>query len=377
MAGVLDRLGVLQIDSVNVLARAHYGPVLSRLGPYRRDWLDDLARRAPRRAFEYWGHEASLLPVDLQPALRWRMQRAHSDAWGGMRRIAVDRPDLVASVLRAVEDEGPVTAADLERHHGRAVPSQDAWGWRWSEVKRALEYLFWAGEVSAAGRGPGFERRYDLPQRVLPAAVLAAPTPAEPEAMVALVERAARAHGIATQGCLRDYYRLPAQATRAALAVLVDAGTLLPVEVPGWAPLAYLHAEAAMPQRATGRALLWPFDPLVWTRRRAERLFGFGYRLEIYVPAPQRVHGYYVLPFLLGDALAARVDLKADRAAGVLAVQAAWVEPAAPPDTAAELAEALRELAGWLELDDVKVRARGDLAIDLGAALGVSARRDA
>jgi uncharacterized protein YcaQ len=370
---VVDRLGVVQIDSVNVLARAHYGPVLSRLGPYRREWLDDLARRPPRTLFEYWGHEASLLPVALHPLLRWRMGRAHAEAWGGMRSIALEKPELVATVLRAVQDEGPVTAADLERSHGRHGTDTAEWGWRWSEVKRVLEYLFWAGELSSAGRGPGFERRYDLASRVLPPDVLGAPTPAQPDAVRVLVERAARAHGVATSACLRDYYRLPAASTRLAVHELVEAGTLRPVIVPGWTSAAYLHADATLPRTATGRALLWPFDPLVWTRRRCEDLFGFRYRLEIYVPAAQRVHGYYVLPFLLGDRLVARVDLKADRQRGLLLVQSAWVEPAAPGDVAGELAEALTELAGWLQMDGVRVRDRGDLAHPLARALGPSA----
>jgi uncharacterized protein YcaQ len=369
----VDRLGVVQIDSVNVLARAHYGPVLSRVGPYQPQWLDDLARQPPRTLFEYWGHEASLLPVALHPLLRWRMARAHTEAWGGMRSIALERPDLVSTVLRAVQDEGPVTAADLERRHGRHGTDTAEWGWRWSEVKRVLEYLFWCGELSSAGRGAGFERRYDLTSRVLPADVLAAPTPAEPDAVRLLVERASRAHGVATPACVRDYYRLPAAPTRRAVDELVEAGTLLPVSVPGWSATAYLHTDAALPRTATARALLWPFDPLVWTRPRTEGLFGFRYRLEIYVPAGQRVHGYYVLPFLLGDRLVARVDLKADRQRGLLLVQAAWVEPSAPGDVAGELAQALTELAGWLTLDGVRVRERGDLAHALSQALGPSA----
>ena len=373
MLAVLRRLGVVQIDSVNVVARAHYLPTLSRLGPYDRRWLDEYGSRSPRRFFEYWGHEASLLPVETQPLLRWRMQQAHRDAWGGMRAVLVERPDLVAAVREAVAAEGPVTAADLEARHGRSVRTTEAWGWRWSEVKQALEYLFWAGEVSVAGRGPGFERRYDVSDRVLPAHVLAAPTPGRGEAIRGLVEVAARAHGVATIACLRDYFRLPAGATRAAVAELVEAGTLLPVAVPGWTDEAYLHERARLPRRVDARALLAPFDPLVWSRPRLEALFGFPYRLEIYVPAAQRVHGYYVLPFLLGDRLVARVDLKADRAAGTLLVQAAWVEPDAPDATADELAASLLQMAGWLGAGHVVVRRRGDLAAALAGA--VAARR--
>jgi hypothetical protein len=365
VVALASRLGVIQIDSVNVLARAHYLPVFSRLGAYPREWLDVASSVPPRRLFEYWGHEASLLPVEAYPLFRWRMARAHLDAWGGMRRIMTDRPDLPDALLAAVAAEGPVTAAELEQHHGRTGAGGDAWGWRWSEVKRTLEYLFWAGELCSAGRGPGFERRYDLPERVLPARVLAMPVPDAPDAIRRLVDLAARAHGVATAACLRDYFRLPVAECRTALAELVDAGQLRPVTVDGWTDQAFLHPDTVVPRRACGRALLAPFDPLVWSRRRVQRLFGFAYRLEIYVPAAQRVHGYYVLPFLLGDRLVGRVDLKADRATGRLLAASSWVEPDAPPDTAPELARALREMADWLELDAVVVHPRGDLAADL------------
>jgi uncharacterized protein YcaQ len=371
VTATVRRLGAVQIDSVNVLARAHYLPFASRLGAYPQEWVDESTRPdpGPARLFEYWGHEASLLPVASQPLLRWRMEHADADAWGGMRRIAQERPDLVDDVAAAVAAEGPVSAAELEARHGRALPSGQHWGWRWSEVKRALEYLFWAGRVTAAGRGSGFQRLYDLPERVLPADVLAQPTPPRPEAMRALVEIAARAHGVATEPDLRDYFRLPAADSRAAVQQLVQEGTLLPVEVDGWTAPAFLHHRARVPRAVSGRALLAPFDPLVWTRPRAQRLFGFRYRLEIYVPRRDRVHGYYVLPFLLGDQLVARVDLKADRPAALLRVQASWAEPDAPAHTAAQLAEALRDLAGWRELEAVAVEPHGDLAADLAGHL--------
>ncbi len=354
----VDRLGLLQIDSVNVLVRAHYLPLFSRLGPYDRDGLDRLAHYAPRRLFEYWGHEASLIPVGTQPLLRWRMARARHEAWGGMRRIAEERPELLERVLEEVRARGPLPAsAVVEDGPRRTGP----W-WDWSDAKRAFEYLFWSGQLTSARRR-GFERLYDVPERVLPRAVLEAPTPPEDEAQRGLVRIAARALGVATARDLRDYFRLPAAEGLARVAELAEAGELLSVRVEGWDQPAFVHPEAVIPRRVEARALVAPFDPLVWERARAERLFGFRYRIEIYVPAPQRVHGYYVLPFLLGDRLVARVDLKADRQAGVLRVQAAHAEPDAPPHTAGELAEELSTLAGWLGLEDgVAVADRGDLA---------------
>ena len=370
---VFGRTGLLQIDSVNVLVRAHYLPLFSRLGPYPTALLDRAAYRRPRELFEYWGHEASLLPVEVQPLLRWRMAQALDDAWGGMRAVATEQPKLVADVLAAVRDSGPLTAAELEHLHDADRGRRSGPWWDWSHVKRALEYLFWAGEVSTADRR-GFERRYDLSERVLPPAVLAAATPSRADAQRELVRRAARSLGVATERDLRDYYRLDVAGARAAVADLVEEGALRPVAVEGWRPTAYLDPQARLPRRVAVRALVAPFDPLVWERDRTERLFGLRYRIEIYVPAAQRVHGYYVLPFLLGERLVARVDLKADRTAGVLRVQAAHPEPDAPERTAAELAAELRSMAQWLGLDGVVVADRGDpgfgsaLAAELGRA---------
>jgi uncharacterized protein YcaQ len=358
MLAAVEQLGVLQIDSVNVLSRAHYLPLFSRLGPYDRDRLDRASWRAPRRLFEYWGHEASLLPVALQPQLRRRMERAADDAWGGMRRVQRDQPELVARVLEDVRERGPVSASQLAADER---PKRNGPWWDWSDVKRAVEWLFWSGQVTSARRR-GFERLYDLPERVLPRAVLDAPTPSIDDAQCELVRIAARACGIAAERDLRDYFRLPAAEARARIDELVEAGELRRVTVEGWRAPGLLDAAARIPRRVDARALLGPFDSLVWERSRTERIFGFRFRLEIYVPAPKRVHGYYVLPFLLGDRLVARVDLKADRAAGALLVQAAWGEPDAPAETARALREELATLAGWLSLERVQVNGRGDLA---------------
>ncbi len=365
---VVGRTGLFQIDSVNVLTRAHYLPLFSRLGPYPVRLLDRAAYQAPRELFEYWGHEASLLPVDVQPLLRWRMAQARTESWGGMRRIAEERPGFVADVLAEVRRNGPVSAGDLEHLHDTDRPRRAGPWWDWSHVKRALEFLFWAGEVTTASRR-GFERLYDLPERVLPAAVLSTPTPDRSDAQRELLRRAVGSLGVATERELRDYYRLSVADARARVAELVEDGGLLPVHVEGWRGPAYLDPHARLPRRVSARALLAPFDPVVWERSRAERLFGFRYRVEIYVPAPQRVHGYYVLPFLLGDRLVARVDLKSERARGVLLVQAAFAEPDAPAGTAAELAAELTALAGWLGLSAVEVADRGDLAPAVRSAL--------
>jgi uncharacterized protein YcaQ len=347
---VLSRVGLLQIDSVNVLERAHYLPAFSRLGAYSTASLDRLSHRAPRRLFEYWGHEASLLPVELHPLLRWRMDRAGDDAWGGMRRIADERPDLVAEVLAQVRDRGPIAASELTTER----PRRSGPWWDWSDSKRALEWLFWSGQVSSARRRR-FERLYDVPERVLPARVIAEPTPAPEDAQRELLRIAARSLGVAAEADLRDYFRLPAADAKPRVAELVEAGELIPVEVEGWGRTqGYLRAGARIPRAVDAAALIGPFDSLIWARPRVERIFGFEYRLEIYVPAPKRVHGYYVLPFLLGDRLVARVDLKADRAAGVLRVLATHLEPAAAPGTQAALDAELERMAAWLGHESVR-----------------------
>ncbi|MFZ0602100.1 MAG: crosslink repair DNA glycosylase YcaQ family protein [Roseiarcus sp.] len=347
----VDRLSLHQIDSVNVLVRAHYLPAFSRLGPYDRSLIDTAAWGRPkkRRLFEYWAHEASLLPLSLHPLLRWRMARADRGeaGWKGLRLFAGERRAEAEALLERIRNEGPRAASELEEKRGRS-----GW-WEWGNAKQALEWLFWAGRITTATRRGGFERVYDLTERVIPAEILALPTPHEKEAQRALVERAASALGVATAGELRDYFRLRPDEGRQAIEALVEVGVLEPVEVPGWTHLAYLHRNARRPRRISARALLAPFDPMVWERSRAERLFDFHYRIEIYTPADKRQHGYYVLPFLLGDRLVARLDLKADRQAGRLLAHAAHLEPHAPTDVMDAISEELQAMADWLQLGEV------------------------
>ena len=357
----LLRTGVLQVDSVNVLQRAHYMPLYSRMGSYDVGLLQRASSgRERRRLVEYWAHVQAYMPVDLWPVMQHRMAtyRAQRGKWG----IHQANPGLEAAVLAALRDHGATTARRLDDLAGGGPRSKEHWGWNWSDARKVLDYLFMVGDVAIAGRTTAFEVLYDLPERVLPAAVLALPVPRVEDAHRELVRRAARSHGVATVRSLADYYRMSVKHTAAAVADLVEAGELEPVRVEGWSKAAYLHCEARRPRRVEARALLSPFDPVVWERERAEHLFDFHYRIEIYVPRPLRVHGYYVLPFLLGDQVVARADLKADRASGLLRVKGAYAERHAPVETAEELSVELRRLAGWLGLDDVVVEPRGDLA---------------
>ena len=350
LPNAIRRLGLLQIDSVNVLVRAHYLPLFSRLGGYDRAALDALAAAKAKRFFEYWGHEASLLPVDLHPLMRWRMARAErgEGVWGGLRAFAGARRHEADALLARIRSDGPLAASDIEGE--RTAKGM----WAWSDAKQALEWLFWAGLVSAKHRRNSFERVYDLPERVLPRAVLDVSTPDPADAQRELIGRAARALGVATADDLRDYYRISAADAPGAIEQLVEEGTLFPVRVREWRQTAYLHRDARAGRRIEGAALLSPFDPLVWHRPRAERLFGFRYRLEIYTPAHKREYGYYVLPFLLDGSLVARVDLKADRKAGALVVLATHVEPGASPDVSARLGDELRLMASWLGLSTLQ-----------------------
>ena len=359
MLDEVRRLGLLQLDSVNVLIRSHYLPLFSRLGNYDRASLDSLSAGARRGLFEYWGHEASLIPVEHQPLFRWRMEeaRAGKGVWGGPSRIARDKPDFVRSILDEIRDRGPLGAGELSS----GGKSSGAW-WGWSEGKRAVEYLFWTGQLTSAGRR-GFERLYDLPERVIPETVLATPDPSRADAQRALVATAARAFGIATEPDLRDYFRLSPADSKARVQELCEQDEIMPVEVEGWKLQAYLHRDARTPGKVSAAALLSPFDSLIWSRPRTERLFDFHYRLAFYTPKHKRTQGYYVMPFLLGDNLVARVDLKSDRKAGKLLLLGGHCEAGiSEGDVAVSLAQELTTLAGWLGLDGVTVRSRTGLS---------------
>ncbi len=355
---VFQSVQLVQIDSVNVLVRSQELPVFARLGPHRRDLVPAMA--ADGELFEYWGHEASLIPVDHHPLFRFKMEQAKrgEGVWNGLARLQRDKPEYLVAVLDEVKARGPLRANDLRDGGPR---KREPW-WSWDDAKVALELLFATGEISAR-RLTNFEREYDLTERLVPAEVLDRPTPSEQESRVELLALAARALGVATARDLCDYFRLNIPKSRAAVADLVAAGRLVPVEVDGWKAPAYLDPAARIPRRVNARTVLSPFDSLVWDRERTERLFGFRYRIEIYTPPPQRQFGYYVLPFLLGDELVGRVDLKSDRKESALLVQAAWGEPGVFEDEVAEeLLEELQELGAWLGLERVVVAPRGDLA---------------
>ena len=361
---VLARMGLIQIDSVNVLVRSQELPLFARLGAHPRTLIDDATRDG--ELFEYWVHEACHVPVDQYHLHRWAM--VGHPRWKAMRAWASAHADLVTGVLDRVRAEGPLVASDLEMRRG----PKGAW-WDWDDGKRALEHLFRAGHVAARRRPNDFARVYDLAERAIPAGVLDRPGPGEHDAKKELLVLAARAHGVGTASDLADYHRLTH--TRPMFAELVEEGRLIRTSVDGWTQPAYLHPDAVVPRRVAARALLSPFDPVVWNRDRTERLFGFRYRIEIYTPAPERVFGYYVLPFLLGDELVARVDLKADRANARLLVQGAFGEPGIDPgEVTTELAAELHLMAQWLDLaDGVVVRDRGDLAPALTAAVTANA----
>ncbi|WP_461169111.1 winged helix-turn-helix domain-containing protein [Arthrobacter sp. Z1-15] len=367
---VFEQLHLLQIDSVNVLSRSHYLPLFSRLGPYDTAIPDSLASRAPRRMVEYWAHEASYVRPELFADLRTVQRRVWMTAHSVPPEV---KATLSEQIMALLEVSAPLTAREVEaRIGGSSAKPAENWGWNWHASKRVLEDLFAAGLLSSAGRTAQFERLYAPTADVHPAGASALESADPREAVLRLTEAAARAHGVATVRCLADYFRLLQGETAEAVDTLVRNGKLQRVGVAGWKAPAYLHAEAVIPRRASARALLSPFDSLVFERKRLQALFGFHYRLEIYTPPAARRYGYYVLPFLLGDVFAARVDLKADRLNKVLLVQAAHREEGAPADTAVELAAELRMMADWLGLDDVMVKPSGDLA----GALKLAVRRE-
>lgn len=364
-AEIVRRLGVVQIDSVNVLVRSHYLPIFSRRGNYKSVLLEKAAYDA-RLLFEYWGHEASLLPVESYPLFRWRMEDARTGVgtWGRLKRYATSHRDLVTAAVEQIRDCGPLGASELTD----AGKSKGNW-WGWSQGKEILEWLFWIGAVTTARRR-NFERLYDLTERVLPDSVRTAPVPAREQAQRELMLIGARAMGVATARDLRDYFRLPAKESATRLTELVEQGKLLPVTVEGWKQPGYLHHEAKIPrasQVAGVAALLSPFDSLIWERQRTERLFDFHFRLEIYTPLHKRTHGYYVLPLLLGERIVGRVDLKSERQGGVLQVKGGSVEPGVTLKAVLEpLDLQLNELAAWLGLERYGVTSRkGELMREL------------
>jgi uncharacterized protein YcaQ len=359
---VIAQIGLLQIDSVNVLVRSHYLPLFSRLGGYQPEILDAswLGAPAARELFEYWGHMASLIPLETHPLLRWRMAEAAAnqrDIFNRPTSLEQQRPGFIQAALDQIAERGALSAREITG----AGASAGGW-WGWSDGKRALEALFVAGRVAAAGRR-GFERLYDLPERVIPARVLAMPTPAPEDAQRSLIRISARALGVGTEKDLCDYFRIRIGPGRTRIRDLVEDGELTPVAVEGWPQPAFIARDASLPRTVDAHALLSPFDSLIWDRARTERIFGFRYRIEIYTPSQQRKYGYYVLPFLLGDRLAARVDLKSDRATATLLVRGAHSEPGVRPDAVAEpLMREITAIASWLGLERIKVTRRGNLA---------------
>ncbi len=368
---LISRIQVLQLDSVSVSVRAHYAPVFSRLGPYDREVLDRAAwahsARSPRLLVEYWAHEAALMSVQDWPLLRWRMAEYRHGRWG--TEIVKKNAELADDIVGAVAELGPCTAGQIEAHLEAEPRGRKGPWWDRTDTKWVAEALWSAGVLTTATR-VGFARHYDLAERVLPPEVLAREVSDE-EAVRELILRAAGALGVATEPDLRDYFRLNPKQSKPAVAALVAAGELEPVDVAGWNAPAYLRAGQRIPRRDRGTALLCPFDPLIFFRPRMERLFdGFHYRIEIYTPASKRQYGYYVWPFLLDGELVGRVDLKADRAAGALQVVGAFTEDGRDPALVADaLAPQLRSMAGWLGLDDVAIGQRGDLIRPLRAAL--------
>ena len=362
----LDRMGLIQIDSVNVLVRSQELPLFARLGPHPRTMIADAT--AAGELFEYWVHEASHVPTEHHHLHRWRMAGGHK--WEHYWTLSSRRPGYVEEVLRRIELDGPVTSGDLSERVGK----KGQW-WDWDDAKVALEHLFWNGQVTATRRANDFARIYDLSERVIPPHVRERPAPVERDARKELLLLAAKHHGVGTLQDLTDYHRQKNVPCKPLLDELVEDGQLLLVQVQGWEKPAYLHPQAKLPRRIEACAFLSPFDPVCWNRDRSERLFGFHYRIEIYTPGPKRIYGYYVLPILWGDSLVGRLDLKADRHNRTLLVQGSYAEPGVPIELLApDVVRELQSMAGWLGLERVSIADRGDLASTLARVAGQYAR---
>lgn len=364
LGSLIDRLGLLQIDSVNVYERSHYLPVFARLGHYDKADLDRLTFGKKSRYTEYWAHEAAVIPMAKRPLFQWRMDARREKQMADVTGWAHNNAPMLDWLRAELAAKGPLPASQIEHD---ANKRKGSW-WEWSDVKHGLEYLFGWGEVVSDGR-TRFERTYALAEQRVPAEVLATSVP-EADAVRALMADGARAHGIGTLADIADYYRIKQAPARAAVADLADSGELLPVTVAGWKQPAWMHRDARIPRRIEAAALLSPFDPVVWARPRAERMFDFHYRIEIYTPAHKRVFGYYSLPVLVDDRIVGRIDLKSDRQNRVLRVQSAWREESAPVGIEQRIAPLLENARVWQGLDRIEIVDRGTLARDLAGALG-------
>ena len=367
---VIDRMGLLQIDTINILIRSHYLPVFSRLGAYDIKLFDTKAfGSTQRQLFEYWGHEASLIPLTMQPLFRWRMEKARNlqGIYRQLKKLVEQKPAYINTIFAEIKTRGPLAARELQNR--QKENGSGSGSWRWDDGKAALEYLFWTGQITTASRR-GFERVYDLTERVIPANILNLPTPTADDAQRQLLNIAGQALGVASEADLRDYFRLSATEAKPRIAELVENGDIYPVHIDNWKQPAYLHRNAKLPGKISAQALLTPFDPLVWERNRIERLFDFNYRIEIYTPVAKRRYGYYVLPFLVDERLAARVDLQADRNNQNLRVLACYIEDDITSEpVVTTLGVELLKLATWLNLSDVVIKQRGNLARPLRHAM--------
>ena len=348
---LISRLGVIQIDSVNVLVRSQELPLFARLGNHNRNAIPRATQQ--QKLFEYWGHEAAHLPVDLHPLFRWKMDAARTGRvthWG-LTSFYEENKAFVKRTLKHVEKHGPTTSRELSTR----TEKKGTW-WDWDEAKVALEYLFLTGELMSRGRGTDFARIYDTPERVLPQQIFDAPTPSEHDARKQLLIRSTIAQGVATASDLADYYRQKLATVKPLIDELLEEGELRAVEVEGWMEKAFVHHKAKLPKELHATALLSPFDSLVWCRPRNERLFNFHYRIEIYTPKEKRKFGYYVLPFMMNGEMVGRVDMKADRSSGVLRAQRVHTEKGVKRSSINEaLTAELAVMATWLGLDRVQI----------------------